>query len=770
MPLPSLLVRGNLVKKEDARPLDHIMDFISDLVPSKGEQPKSKPRSLSDKVVVLKAGTGSGKSTTIPPELYKRFFERNRKSIAVTQPRVLTAIDLVYTILNIDTYSDLILEKNIGFNTGDYKRPPRKGIEFMTVGLLLQKFVDPERVKAKYGFIVIDEVHERSIELDTLIFLIKSFLKVNWKDPDCPLIILMSATFDHKLFMRYFDDVPESNYFEVKGQSFPIQENFAKYDVTSVKDYALGKALELHEKDDSTKDILIFVHGGVLMEELIEELNKYNLKLHEQGNRRYVAPIKLTSETNRLGGREYVQTFSPIENLLVNLKPNVHVRPIRRIFVATNVAETGVTIDTLKYCIDTGLVSSSEFDPEYACSSILTKAVSQSAARQRRGRVGRKAPGFWYPCYTQQTYDSLPIDQLSQMLTQDLTLELLHIICNECDLELSEQKPEKEELHMPGTPRRPTKKNKCPETFIKHRLSDIQYVLRQNKSLDLQTIDFFESPSASSLEYSLEKLNLMGMITNARSGILVTIWGYYANRFRKISIESIRSIFEGYRVGACILDLITIASFLGNWRSVFTKEYNYRNPTKASLDKEVLMHSRVLLADEFIDCIFLMEEFKRQVTLQKDPSKWCEKQGVKLSGLVKVIQLRDDLVNDMIVNGLNPFYNGLGVSHCCINLRARDYKTFRSEICKLKQCIYAGYRLNLLKREEFGYSRVYRKRPVKVRSKLLQPIVENIERPLYVVCASISLSSWKNKMSFMGDGPISVLDGFVDVDEEFVFN
>ena len=149
--LPTLLRKGYIKPNDklklskstintisNTRGIDYIINFISDRTPSvAGSNPKIPAKSLGGRVIVLKSDTGSGKSTVLPPFLYEKLQLRTNKNIAVTQPRVLTAIDIAEGLP--ENYSFLKLDDNLGYTTGDFKRIPlNKGVIFMTVGILLR--------------------------------------------------------------------------------------------------------------------------------------------------------------------------------------------------------------------------------------------------------------------------------------------------------------------------------------------------------------------------------------------------------------------------------------------------------------------------------------------------------------------------------------------------------------------------------------------------------------------------------------------------------
>ena len=551
--LPTLLKKGYIVPKENASEdekkrikntisLDYITNFIGDRTPMrKGSAPKKQPKSMGDRVIILKSGTGTGKSTALPPELYRLFFERTKKEIGVTQPRVLTAMDIPMGLPRY--YPELKMDINLGFNTGGYKRIPRdKGLVFMTTGVLLQQMISstPEEFMKKYQFILIDEVHERSVDVDTTLYMLKRFLEDYWNNVECPIIVLMSATFHPKLFMDYFG-CPEENYIEVTGATFPIEDNYTEFDIPNYSKYAVSKAKELHIdniddlKDENTfRDIIIFVHNNGAVKKIITELNTFNSsilskelsevqsyikdmkievaneilddhnKVGGSSENYYIAPITLTGHSFHKNGVEYQNLFSDIQQISIPVYKMVNgaisnivdkwVKPSRRIIVSTNIAETGVTIETLKYCIDTGYVFSVTFNPEYNSTLLISKNVTKSMAVQRRGRVGRKSPGKWYACYTKEIFDKLTESQFSEMLLADMFNTVLNIIIKETGADVLEEKD-------------PTNKDRFQVNYVTHP----EYMnLFIPKKLNFSNIDLIEMPSSQSLISACERLYGLG--------------------------------------------------------------------------------------------------------------------------------------------------------------------------------------------------------------------------------------------------------------------
>jgi hypothetical protein len=224
--LPTLLLPGNVVMQKwmnsndrayiDSQPgIQYVINFLQNFIPERRHTlPKKPAKSPGERYLAFKSGTGSGKSTTLPSYLYNTFFEGLHKNIGMTEPRVFNCIDIVEQIAKFNP--TLKVGENLGYSTGNFKKKPTKGIVIETVGVLLQqlKTLSDEDFMRKYFVIIIDEVHSRSVENDLTMYYLKKLIERNYKEPDCPFVILTSGTFDEELFMNYFD-MPKEHYIEV---------------------------------------------------------------------------------------------------------------------------------------------------------------------------------------------------------------------------------------------------------------------------------------------------------------------------------------------------------------------------------------------------------------------------------------------------------------------------------------------------------------------------------------------------------------------------
>ncbi len=886
--LPTLLLPGKVVPKPwmssadkamiDSQPgVKFIMNWLSQFIPERRGVPLKKPaKKPGERYLALKSGTGSGKSTTLPVEIFRTFFENIHKNIGMTEPRVFNCIDIVDSILKLKVNSDFKEGENIGYQTGNFKKKPNKGIVVETIGVLLQqlKTLSDEDFMKKYFIIIIDEVHARGGENDPTMSLLKKLIERNYENPDCPFVILTSGTFDEKLFMEYFD-MPESHYIEVIGSTFPIEfrwqakpvVNLVETIVKTVKDIHISsegihdldkvgdsithmdkiipiKEIGLEPGDNNPyRDILIIVDSTALMDRLTYEIHKLNLE-PEIKSVGYIIPIPINSARFASGGKQYQQLMSSVDSIRgqimkkesANIKlggygvscshisaqqhiPDeinggvlikdlevgfdgfteggmsptelleqikwepTYVNFVRRVIIATNLIETGITIDSLKYCIDTGLMFSTDFNPIYNAGTLVSGPITQGMAVQRRGRVGRKSPGVWYPMYTKELFDSLVKDQYPDIITKEFTSALLSIIVQDTESSLDRYSRD--------------------------------LVIGNKMGFSVSAIDIMGYPAVDSIEYSLEKLYYLGMITTTdhkidcskntsvslNSTIIPTKLGVLANKFRKVKLESVRMILSGYYHKANIMDLITIAIMIDSkWDDIsLVRKHKYfpRNVLNVT-NSESEMYSKLFWADEFIECLWIWYDFM-EVLNSIDPKKssktkklgvgyakrWCEDNGFKYDGLLGIIQARDELIDSMINIGVNPYYNGLNLKRGTYNLKTiinKDLNIGMSEIAKIKSCIYDGYKLNTATydKNKRAYVSDWRKCVINnVESKLVRPIqVPESERdvrqmqPTHIIFSGFLISANRNNrdMYILGaENMIGVLDGFVDIDDGIIY-
>ncbi len=828
--MPTLLEKGKIIKQrwmsrgtkakiDTMIGMDFLIEYIKDRVwADRITPPKERLRGIGSKVLVLRSGTGSGKSTLLPPYLYKEFLQE-RGNLIISQPTKATTTDIPYIILQHNR--TLKMGDSIGFQTSSISWKPIRGIIFATYGILLQhlKLMEPDKFMRKYKYIIIDEIHMRTIEIDNCLFYIKKLLTDYWESPDCPFVILTSATFNPKIFMDYFK-CPRDHFLDVAGANYP---KYIEYPLVNLSDYIMycvdrTEKIHLDNLSDITnnefsRDILIFVQGAGQIKMLVEEIHRLNTEVFSKGveeakrhldtvwskytggvenDQYYLLPIASSSSNIQAGGKEYHNLFGDINSINVDIyefKKGIRTDKIiktvpasRKVIIGTNAIETGLTIDSLKYCIDTGYVNESSFNPIFGSQMLISKAITQASSEQRMGRIGRTAPGWFYPAYTKNIYNKLQPSSFADIIKENITIFLLDAIISETKTELK------------------VLENRTENSFQISQFDQWWYDLQSENVFDASQVDFIQFPSSDSIIYSLSKLHGLGFIDHEYKP---TLYGLYAKGFRRVKIESIRMIMAGYHTGANILDLITIACFLeiGHKLGINKRKYTPRNPLEVS-PAESIYYYRMLFCDEFIEFLFIWYDFmelfdkigdqlerkairtnKKQLSIGYIEN-WAGTNKFNLSGLYEVIMMRDEIIADMLNIGLNPFYNGLELkkgTYNIVNILRKNINEGMEEIRKIKQCIYEGYRFNLCLWNDGlkTYVNYHYHNNINIRSKILQPLLDeqknsqDIEqiRPQKIITddCSVMFNPISGQYEFLANY-ISVMDGFVEVDVEFLNN
>ncbi|WP_109440267.1 ATP-dependent RNA helicase HrpA [Acinetobacter haemolyticus] len=344
-------------------------------------------------VIIVAGETGSGKTTQLP-QIAMLAGRGLTGMIGHTQPRRLAARSVSQRIAEEVGQK---LGEAIGFKVRFNEQGSQDSIvRLMTDGILLAELTN-DRFLSKYDTIIIDEAHERSLNIDFIMGYLKQLLP---KRPDLKVIVT-SATLDVNRFSQYFNDAP---IFEVEGRSYPVEVRYRPISELSIvgsdddefDDFeenlprAVVQAVEECFADAEGKghpehaDILIFASTEQEIRELQETLQKYGPRHTE------VLPLYA-----RLALAEQQKIFSPSGKG-------------RRIIIATNVAETALTVPNIRYVIDSGFARISRYNYRSRVQRLPIEAISQAAANQRKGRCGRIAAGVCIRLYSEEDFLSRP--------------------------------------------------------------------------------------------------------------------------------------------------------------------------------------------------------------------------------------------------------------------------------------------------------------------------------------------------------------------------
>lgn len=350
---------------------------------------------------VLIGETGSGKTTCLPPLLLELRNELNLKGgIAVTQPRRVATTSVTRRVAG-------MMETEVGDQVGYHIRfedvtTPSTDITFMTDGVLLRKIqFDP--LLTEYSIVMIDEAHERSLNIDLCLGLLKDVNKRRHQSGlDQIRVVVTSATIERNRFADYIGNGDLENSVAIEGKVFPVQV-FYEDNIPFDYDFTQGAADKvkfiLDQRLDG--DILIFMPGKQEIADTVE-------KIEALVGGKDVEIIPLHSE---MQPEEQDRIFTPM--------------PKRKIIVATNIAETSVTIDGIIHVIDSGLIKQNQFDPKSGTEQLVLTEHALSGLEQRKGRAGRTAPGYCYRLFTEDSLKRRPMFSTPEIQRSNLAQVVL---------------------------------------------------------------------------------------------------------------------------------------------------------------------------------------------------------------------------------------------------------------------------------------------------------------------------------------------------------
>jgi RNA helicase HrpA len=377
----------------------------------------------SHRVVVVESPTGSGKTTQLPVILHEAGYSTER-TIGVTQPRRIAAVSVSEFIAK---QLDVSLPGLVGYKMRfDDRTTIDTRIKVMTDGILLQEIKNDEYLH-DYSVIMVDEAHERSLNIDFVLGLLKRALELR---PDLRVIV-SSATINADIFSQYFDSCPVVR---IETQMYPVQVIYDDPKVQDLQEAAAGndgrgrkgkgvtqrQARELAYDaiidrvvnvvqrivdEEHPGDILIFLSGEQMIKDTITRL--------------YSLPIRRGLHILPLYGR-----LSKAEQDAVFPPPPAGKR---KIVIATNIAETSITIDGITAVIDSGLSKTNFYNPRTYTSALVEGPISKASANQRKGRAGRTRPGRCYRLYSKRDFENRPLFQEDEIYRTDLSEVVLRM-------------------------------------------------------------------------------------------------------------------------------------------------------------------------------------------------------------------------------------------------------------------------------------------------------------------------------------------------------
>ena len=332
-------------------------------------------------VLIIEGETGSGKTTQIPQYLYEAGYTKHPETgdpmkIGCTQPRRVAAMSVSARVAE---EMGVKLGNEVGYSIRfEDCTSERTVLKYMTDGMLLREFLGEPDLKS-YSVMIIDEAHERTLHTDILFGLIKDIARFR---PDLKLLI-SSATLDAEKFSEFFDDAP---IFRIPGRRFPVDIMYTKAPEADYIDACVVTILQIHVTQP-LGDILVFLTGQEEIETCQEILVDRTRKLGSKIRELVIVPIYANLPSDM-----QAKVFEPTP-------PGA-----RKVVLATNIAETSLTIDNIIYVIDPGFNKQNSYNARTGMESLIITPVSKASANQRAGRAGRVAAGKCFRLYTAWAY------------------------------------------------------------------------------------------------------------------------------------------------------------------------------------------------------------------------------------------------------------------------------------------------------------------------------------------------------------------------------
>lgn len=538
---------------------------------------------LENQITIVVGETGSGKTTQLAQFLYEEGFGSNiskdgrRKMIGCTQPRRMAAMSVAKRV---SEEMNCVLGEEVGYSIRFEDRTSHKKtiVKYMTDGVLLREIlVDP--TLENYSCVIMDEAHERSLNTDILLGLFKVLLS---KRKDLKLIVT-SATMNADRFSSFFGNAPQ---FIIPGRTFPVDIMFSKTSCSDYVETAVKQVLTIHlansaRTKSSDGDILVFMTGQEDIE-VTCELLKEKLDLLDDPPPLDVYPV-------------YSTLPADLQKKIFNKLSSSR----RKVVVATNIAETSLTVDGIKYVIDTGLIKMKMFNPKLGMDMLQVVPVSLANANQRSGRAGRTGPGVAYRLYTERATD------IKQMYAQPI--------------------PEIQRTN----------------------LSNILLLLKSLKVDDIKTFPFLDSPPVDLLNYSLYNLWSIGAVDDLGD---MTDLGRAMTSFPIDPTLSKLIIIANKPQFQCSDEILSIISML-SVPSVFFR------PKERAREADLAREKFLVFESDHLTLLNVYLQFETQLKKGQSNyrriSQWCTKNFLHLKSLLRARDIRNQLLLIMKKKGLS---------------------------------------------------------------------------------------------------------------------
>lgn len=541
-------------------------------------------------ILVFVGETGSGKTTQIPQYvLYDELPHLNKKLIACTQPRRVAAMSVAQRVAE---ELDVRLGEEIGYSIRfENKTGPKTMLKYMTDGQLLRESMHDHDM-SRYSCIILDEAHERTLATDILMALLK---QISERRKDLKIII-MSATLDAQKFQKYFNNAP---LLTVPGRTHPVEIFYTPEAERDYVEAAVRTVLQIHATEPEG-DILLFLTGE---EEIEDACRRIGLEVDEMIRESDAGPMVVYPLYGTLPPQQQQRIFDKAPEPL-----RKGGRPGRKCIVATNIAETSLTIDGIVYVVDPGFSKQKIYNPRSRVESLLVSPISKASAQQRAGRAGRTRPGKCFRLYTEKAFKKELIEQT------------------------------------------------YPE-ILRSNLSNTVLELKKLGVEDLVHFDLMDPPAPETMMRALEELNYLACLDD--EGELTTL-GSLASEFPldpSLAVMLITSP-EFY----CSNEILSITSLL-SVPQIWTRPNTNRK--RADEMKRQFAHPD----GDHLTLLNAYHAFKGAENQGQDAKKWCHEHFLSYRHLTSADNVRKQLLNIMSTHGLELMSTPFSDKNYYVNIR-----------------------------------------------------------------------------------------------------
>ncbi|CAM6098163.1 unnamed protein product [Calypogeia fissa] len=516
-------------------------------------------------ILVIEGETGSGKTTQIPQYLHEAGYTKMGK-IGCTQPRRVAAMSVAARVAE---EMGVKLGHEVGYSIRFEDCTSEKTIlKYMTDGMLLREFLG-EPDLASYSVMIVDEAHERTVSTDVLFGLVKDITRFR---PDIKLLI-SSATLDAEKFSNYFDGAP---IFRIPGRRYPVDILYTKAPEADYLEAAVVTVLQIHVTQPRG-DILVFFTGQEEIETAEEILKHRTRGLGTRIGEMIICPI-------------YANLPSDMQTKIFEETPE----GARKVVLATNIAETSLTIDGIKYVIDPGFVKQKSYNPRTGMESLIVTPVSKAAAKQRTGRAGRTSPGKCFRLFTAHAYQTEMDD------------------------------------------------NTVPE-IQRTNLGNVVLMLKSLGINDLIHFDFMDAPPAETLLRALEQLYALGALNDR--GELTKLGRKMAEFPLDPMLSKMIVASDTYK---CADEVITICAMLSVGNSIF-----YRPKDKQVHADNARMNFHAGNVGDHIALLKVYDSWKET----DFSTQWCYENYIQVRSMKRARDIRDQLAGLLERVEIEPLSN-----------------------------------------------------------------------------------------------------------------